>query len=148
MIVQGGDLRIVEPETLQEVRQFLLSHTYEKFAEGHGLHMKILDSAYGEGDLRVAEYDIEQRAGGDDVQSDEENFEVFTSPEAFPDVQAALEEKGVETLEAEISRIPQNTVEVSGKKAQQVIRILELFEDHEDVQKVFANFDIDESQLT
>jgi len=86
-------------------------------------------------------------AGGDDVQADEENFEVFTSPDAFPDVQAALEEKGVATIEAEISMIPQNTVEVSGKKAGQVIRILELFEEHEDVQKVFANFEIDESQL-
>ncbi len=99
----------------------------------------------------IAEDDLIElvlEAGGDDVQADEENFEVFTSPEAFPDVQTALEAKGVETLEAELSMIPQNTVEVSGKKAMQVIRILELFEDHEDVQNVFANFDIDESQLT
>jgi YebC/PmpR family DNA-binding regulatory protein len=86
-------------------------------------------------------------SGGDDVQSDGEEFEIYTSPEAFPDVQAALEKAGIETLEADISMIPKNTVEVSGKKAQQVIKILELFEEHEDVQKVFANFDIDESQL-
>lgn len=98
----------------------------------------------------IAEDDLIElvlEAGGDDVQVEEENFEVFTSPEAFPDVQAALESKGVATLEAQLSMIPQNTVEVSGKKAMQVIRILELFEEHEDVQNVFANFDIDESQL-
>jgi len=98
----------------------------------------------------IAEDDLIElvlEAGGDDVQTDEENFEVFTSPEAFPDVQEALEKVGVEMLEAGLSMIPQNTVEVSGKKAMQVIRILELFEDHEDVQKVFANFDMDESQL-
>jgi YebC/PmpR family DNA-binding regulatory protein len=98
----------------------------------------------------IAEDDLIElvlEAGGDDVQADEENFEVFTSPEAFPDVQAALEVKGVQTVEALLSMIPQNTVEVSGKKAMKVIRILELFEDHEDVQNVFANFDIDESQL-
>ena len=100
-------------------------------------------SAISEDDL----IELVLEAGGDDVQVDEENFEVFTSPEAFPDVQVALEGKGVEILEAELSMIPQNTVEVSGKKAGQVIRILELFEDHEDVQKVFANFEIDESQL-
>lgn len=104
----------------------------------------IPSSAIPEDDL----IELVLEAGGDDVQTDEENFEVFTSPEAFPDVQDALEKLGVATLEAELSMIPQNTVEVSGKKAMQVIRILELFEDHEDVQKVFANFDMDESQLS
>jgi len=86
-------------------------------------------------------------AGADDFESDESIYEIYTSPEAFEDVLNAIKKKGIETMTAEISMIPQTYVKVEGKTAQQVVKLMEALDEHDDVQHVYANFDIEESEL-
>ena len=86
-------------------------------------------------------------AGADDFQSDESSFEIYTSPEAFERVLNAVKSKGIETMAAEVSMIPQTYVKLEGKNAQQAVKLMEALDDHDDVQHVYANFDIAESEL-
>ncbi|MEJ2134772.1 MAG: YebC/PmpR family DNA-binding transcriptional regulator [Desulfofustis sp.] len=87
-------------------------------------------------------------AGAEDVIEDENEFQVLTSIEEFNDVRDSLEEQGVEYLEASVSMIPQNTIEVDDEKvAASLLKLLENLEDHDDVQKVHANFDIDQGLM-
>jgi YebC/PmpR family DNA-binding regulatory protein len=86
-------------------------------------------------------------AGADDFQSDESMFEIYTSLEMFEPVLNALKAKSIETVTAEISMIPQNYIKVEGKTAQQVVKLMEALDEHDDVQHVYANFDIEESEL-
>ena len=87
-------------------------------------------------------------AGAEDVVEDESEFQILTAPEEFDDVRGALEEAGVSFLDASISMIPQNTVEVVEEKvARALMKLIESLEDHEDVQNVYANFDIDDDLM-
>ncbi len=82
-------------------------------------------------------------AGAEDVVEEEETFQVLTAPDDFDAVREALEKAEVPFVEAAISMIPQNTVEVTDEKAaKQLLRLLEMMEDNDDVQNVHANFDI------
>jgi YebC/PmpR family DNA-binding regulatory protein len=81
-------------------------------------------------------------AGAEDLALEGENFEVTSDPADFETVSSALEAKEIKPLEAQISMIPQNTVAVSGKEADQVMRMMDMFDDQEDVQNLWANFDI------
>jgi len=91
--------------------------------------------------------EIVLEAGGDDVRDDGSNWEVLTPPERLETVRGAIAGKGVAVATAEISMVPKNTVKVEGKKAQQVLAMMEGLEEHEDVQNVWANFDIDDADL-
>jgi YebC/PmpR family DNA-binding regulatory protein len=86
-------------------------------------------------------------AGADDMSEDGGNFEVFTPPEAFDSVKAAIEGAGIAMAAAEISMMPQNYVKLEGKSAQTMLKLMEALEEHEDVQNVWSNFDIDESEM-
>jgi len=87
-------------------------------------------------------------AGADDVLEEEQEFQVLTTVDDFNDVRDALEQDGVEFLEASISMIPKNTVEITEEKvAASLLKLLGNLEDHDDVQKVHANFDIDDSLM-
>jgi YebC/PmpR family DNA-binding regulatory protein len=86
-------------------------------------------------------------AGADDMREDGSNFEILTAPENFEAVRSALEGQKIATASAEISMIPQNYVKLEGKHAQTMLKLMEALEDHEDIQNVWANFDIDESAL-
>ena len=100
---------------------------------------------------KISEEDLMDKAleaGADDVIEDENEFQVLTSVDEFNDVRDGLEEQGVEFLEASISMIPQNTIEVEDEKvAGALLKLLENLEDHDDVQKVHANFDIDQDLM-
>jgi len=87
-------------------------------------------------------------AGGDDVRDDGGNWEVLSPPERLRAVNEALSGKGIPATSAEISMVPKNTVKIEGKKAQQLLSMMEALEEHEDVQNVWANFDIDEAEIT
>ena len=87
-------------------------------------------------------------AGGDDVRDDGGNWEVLSPPERLHAVNEALAGKGIPATSAEISMVPKNTVKIEGKKAQQLLSMMEALEEHEDVQNVWANFDIDEAEIT
>jgi YebC/PmpR family DNA-binding regulatory protein len=86
-------------------------------------------------------------AGADDLQDDEDNWEVFSSPETFPAVTEAVKGLGIEPATAKVSMIPQNYVKLEGKPAQQMVRLMEGLEDHDDVQNVSSNFDISEKEI-
>jgi len=86
-------------------------------------------------------------AGADDFTGEETNYEIYTAPDAFDKVLSALKAKGIQPETAEISMIPQNYIKVEGKTAQQLVKLMEAMEDHDDVQHVYANFDIEESEL-
>jgi transcriptional/translational regulatory protein YebC/TACO1 len=87
-------------------------------------------------------------AGAEDVVEDESEFQVLTAPEDFDGVRGALEEGGVSFLDASVSMIPQNTVEVVEEKiARSLMKLIESLEDHDDVQNVYANFDIEDDLM-
>lgn len=81
-------------------------------------------------------------AGADDVREEGNEFEVITSPAVFEDVHRVIEEKGLKPLAASIGMIPQNTIALAEDKASQMLKMMEKLEDNEDVQNVYANFDI------
>lgn len=92
--------------------------------------------------------DLALEAGAEDVVDEEESFQLLTEPEAFNDVVDQLEKAGIKFSEATIAMIPQNTIEVSEEKtARSLLRLLDNLEDHDDVQKVHANFDIDDALM-
>ena len=86
-------------------------------------------------------------AGADDLQTEDEVFTVTTTPQAFEQVKQAIENKGIEIENASLQMVPDNTVKVTGKEAEQVLKLLEGLEEHDDVQNVYANFDIDETEM-
>jgi YebC/PmpR family DNA-binding regulatory protein len=86
-------------------------------------------------------------AGADDMKTDEDTYQVVTSPETFETVRQALESKGIKPEEAEIQLVPENTVRVDGKDAEHLLKLLEALEDNDDVQHVYANFDMDEKLI-
>jgi YebC/PmpR family DNA-binding regulatory protein len=92
-------------------------------------------------------FDIAIEAGADDLRDDEDNFEIITSPESFEKVQEAIKSAGIEPQVAEVSMVPQTYVQLTGNDARQMLKLMEAIEDHDDVQKVHANFDIDEADM-
>ena len=86
-------------------------------------------------------------AGAEDFRREEDQFIVTTTPNDFHAVKAALQAKGVTAVEAEIAMIPKNTIKVGGKDATSLLKLLEDLEELDDVQKVWANFDIDVEEM-
>jgi YebC/PmpR family DNA-binding regulatory protein len=86
-------------------------------------------------------------AGAEDMREDGGNYEILTAPESFETVRAALESENIPTVDAEVSMMPQNYVKLEGKNAQTMLKLMEALEDHEDIQNVWSNFDIDESEI-
>jgi YebC/PmpR family DNA-binding regulatory protein len=86
-------------------------------------------------------------AGGDDVKTEADVYEIVTAPEAFEEVRSTLEQKGLTPDVAEVTMMPQNTVPVEGKQAEQVLRLMEALDDQDDVRKAHANFDISDEVM-
>ena len=92
--------------------------------------------------------DLALEAGAEDVVEEEDSFQILTAPEAFNDVVDRLEKGDVTLSEVTLSMVPKNTIEVTEEKvARSLLRLLENLEDHDDVQKVHANFDIDDELM-
>jgi YebC/PmpR family DNA-binding regulatory protein len=104
----------------------------------------VIDSTKADEDTMM---NLALEVGADDFVNEGSTYEIYTTPQAFDAVLTALKEKGIETVSAEISMIPQNYVKVEGKSAQQVIKLMEALDEHDDVQHVYGNFDIEESEL-
>lgn len=100
-------------------------------------------SATGEDQL----LDIALGAGAEDLREDGSNWEILASPEDFNTVKSSLEKAGIPLAVAEISMLPQTYVKLEGKNAQTMLKLMEALEEHEDIQNVWANFDIDEKEL-
>ena len=86
-------------------------------------------------------------AGADDVRDSESSWEISTAPADFRSVSQALESAGVPVFSAEITMVPQTTIPVEGGEARAVLGLIEALEDLDDVQAVYANFDISEELM-
>lgn len=87
--------------------------------------------------------EIALEAGADDLQTgDPDAYEIYTTPDNFEQVRQALEKSNIPTIEAKLGQIPANYVTLDEAKAKQMIRMLEMLDDHDDVQNVWSNFDI------
>jgi len=94
---------------------------------------------------RVMEVALE--AGADDVTDSGDILEILTAPEQFEAVKEAMEAAGIAAASAEITMMPSSTTSISGKPAEQMVRLLEMLDDHEDVQRVSSNMDIAAEEL-
>jgi transcriptional/translational regulatory protein YebC/TACO1 len=92
-------------------------------------------------------FEIVTDAGAEDLRNDEENFEIITSPGEFDGVLDAVKKAGVEPQVAEVEMVAKEYKKVEGAEARQVLKLMEALEDHDDVQKVSANFDISEADM-
>jgi YebC/PmpR family DNA-binding regulatory protein len=148
----GGVAIIVEcltdntNRTTPEIR-----HTFEKFGGNLGTpgsvrfqfekkgYFAVEKSAVGEDKLM----EIALEAGADDLQTDDpETFEIYTTPESFEAVRQALESNKIPTVEGKLDMIPTTWVSVDEQKSKQIMRLLEVLDDHDDSQNVWSNFDI------
>ncbi len=152
----GGVALIIESvtdnrnRTVSDLRHFLERHNGKLGASNSVAWMfhrkgtiSLARSKYNEDALM----EIVLEAGADDMKTEEETYEITTSPESFLAVKEAMEAKGITPDSAEIQLIPENTVKVENKDAEQVLKLMEVLEEHDDVQHVYANFDIDDKVL-
>jgi YebC/PmpR family DNA-binding regulatory protein len=86
-------------------------------------------------------------AGADDLNDDGGAWQIVSAPERFEAVRDAVKGLGVEPASAQVAMIPQNYVKLVGKEAQQMLKLMEAIEDHDDVQHLWANFDVEEKEI-
>jgi YebC/PmpR family DNA-binding regulatory protein len=86
-------------------------------------------------------------AGAEDVKDEEAEFEVVMTPSDFEAVKKAFDDEGLIYVVAEVSMVPQNTIQLEGKKAEQMLNLMEALEDNDDVNHVYANFDISDEVM-
>ena len=91
--------------------------------------------------------DLVLEAGAEDLKDDGSGWYVVTPPEALEKVKDALVKAKITPASAEIAMVPQNYIKLTGPQATQMVRLVEALEEHDDVQHVYANFDIDESEI-
>lgn len=91
--------------------------------------------------------EVALEAGADDVQVEEETIDVYAAPEDWSAVRQALEDAGLPIASSQLVMVPSTTVRLEGKQAEQMLKLMDALEDHDDVQNVHANFDLDESLL-
>jgi YebC/PmpR family DNA-binding regulatory protein len=135
---------------VSEIRHLMAKHggnMAETGAVGWMFHRK--------GDITVAKEAADEEkmmsivldAGAEDLKDDGSFWEVVTPPEAFEKVRDALIAAGINPAAAEVGWIPQNYVKLRGAQAQQMLKMVEALEEHDDIQHVYANFDIDENEI-
>jgi YebC/PmpR family DNA-binding regulatory protein len=152
----GGVAIIVESMTDNRNRTVAeIRHAFSKYGGNLGVsgsqswnfekkgYIVIEKTAKSEDEL----FEIVTEAGAEDLRDDEENFEIITAPENFDAVFEAVKKSGVEPQVAEVEMLPKSYVKLEGADARQMLKLMEILEDHDDVQKVSANFDIDEAEM-
>jgi len=106
-------------------------------------YLEVAKEGLSEDDLMLSAID----AGAEDVRTEADCYEVITAPEDFLAVKQALADQNIEIISAEITMLPKNTIELQGKEAQQMLRLMEMLEDHDDVQNVYTNADIPDAEV-
>ena len=86
-------------------------------------------------------------AGGDDMNDDGDTWEIMCAPETFEVVRDAVKALGVEPASAQVAMVPQNYIKLEGTDARTMLKLMEMLDDHDDVQRVWANFDIEEKEI-
>jgi transcriptional/translational regulatory protein YebC/TACO1 len=92
-------------------------------------------------------FELAIEAGAEDLKTVEETFEIYTEPGQLDTVRKYLEAQKIPLKSVTLSMIPQNTVEVTGDQANQVLKLVDALEENDDVQNVYANFDIPDAEL-
>ena len=90
---------------------------------------------------------IALEAGADDMADEGDNWEVLSDPATFEAVRDAVKASGVEPASAQVAMLPQNYVKLTGTPANQMIKLMDALDDHEDVKQVWSNFDIEEKEI-
>jgi YebC/PmpR family DNA-binding regulatory protein len=136
--------------TVSEIRHIFSKHSGNMGAEGsvgwmfeRKSQVLVPLDKIGEDDLMTLVLD----AGADDIRNDGDNWEILSAPEAHGAVLDILHKAKLEPVEAAIAMIPKNTVKLEGKAADHMLKLIDVLEEHEDVQNVYSNFDIDEKEL-
>jgi YebC/PmpR family DNA-binding regulatory protein len=91
--------------------------------------------------------EIALEAGAEDMSSEGESYEILTSPEDFHTVLDAIKAKGIEPVSAEVAMVPQNTIKLEGSAASQMLKLYDALDDHDDVQSIFSNFEMDDAAM-
>jgi transcriptional/translational regulatory protein YebC/TACO1 len=86
-------------------------------------------------------------AGADDLRDQGGTWEILSAPDAHEAVLQALEKAGIQSESAEIAMVPKNTIKLEGKNAQAMLRLYDAFEEHDDVQNVYGNYEVDEAEV-
>jgi YebC/PmpR family DNA-binding regulatory protein len=105
----------------------------------------VVEKSVAPDEERMLELALE--SGAEDLSDSESSWDIVTDPQTFKDVQAALVAAGVPVFSAEISMLPQTAIPVGGGEAKQVLNLIEALEELDDVQNVYANFDIPEEVM-
>ncbi len=92
-------------------------------------------------------FEVALEAGAEDIKEGEKEFEVVTEPSLFEQVKAAIEDAELTPILAEVTMIPKTTTDLEGKHAQQMLTLMEVLEDNDDVNHVYANFDISDEVM-
>jgi YebC/PmpR family DNA-binding regulatory protein len=92
-------------------------------------------------------FELAIEAGAEDLQNNDETYEILTDPASLDSVRRYLEEREISVQAAELTMIPTNTIEISGEQAQQVFDLIDALEENDDVQNVYANFTIPDSEM-
>jgi YebC/PmpR family DNA-binding regulatory protein len=140
----GGTALLIEitsdnrNRTVAEIRS-LLTKNHGNMAEAGAVGLITIEKGKVDEDTL---FSLALDAGAEDVKVGEKSFEVITGPHDFEAVKKALGEAKIETVLAEITYVPQNTIRLEEKPAEQMLKLMEVMDEHDDVQKVHANFDI------
>jgi YebC/PmpR family DNA-binding regulatory protein len=104
----------------------------------------VIDKSKAAGDKLL---DVVLASGAEDLRDDGSNWEIVTPPETYDSVVEAIKQNSIDIDTSNLGYIPQNYIQLEGKQAQQLLRLMEELEDHDDVQHVWANFDIPEEEI-
>ncbi len=151
----GGVAIMIEALTDNKNRTVAeMRHLFSKYggnlAENGAVSWMFSQKGYITVDKSVSEDDlmlVALEAGAEDISDEEDVWEVTTALQDFDRVKKALGEAGIRHNQDELVRKPQTTMKVEGKTAEQVLNLMNALEDHDDVQKVFSNFDIEAKEL-
>ena len=152
----GGAAVIIEcmtdnrNRTVGEIRHMLGKHG-GTLAESNAVAWMFSKKGYIVVEKAAAEEDkllnVALDAGADDMKDDGDNWEIICEPSSFEAVRDAVKAVGVEPATAQVAMLPQNYIKLEGKEAAQMLRLMEAIEDHDDVQNVWSNFDIEEKEI-
>ena len=152
----GGAALIIETLTDNKNRTVgELRHTLEKYSGNLGSSNSVAwmfdKKGYIVIDKSAADeeklLDTALEAGADDVRDDGDTWEVLTDPANFEAVREAVKALGIEPASAQVAMLPQNYVKLEGKVASQMIKLMDLLDEHDDVKQVWSNFDIEEKEI-
>lgn len=153
----GGVAVFIEALTDNKVRTVAeIRHTFSKYGGNMGENGSVSWMFERKGLIAVPKdqytedelMEIALECGAEDMNAEDDDvYEIYTAFEDFQDVRNAMESKSIVIDNAELTMIPQNTVKLEGKQAEQLVKLIEFFDEHDDVQNVHANFDIDDQEM-